>query len=107
MPTNYNFIYDYQECIVIIALLIVSIVTMIIDCRQTLRIKNYPWLHETNIALGPHPKDWDVLVYFAAWIIFLISIAAYCPVIAPWFIGAIIVLELFVISRNKKLGLGL
>lgn len=42
----------------------IVLVSFEIDRRQTLRIKDYAWLHETNPILGRNPSDVGVNNYF-------------------------------------------
>ena len=104
--SNLNFL-EIQTLV----LLLIVIVTLIIDCRQTLRIKDTPGMRETNIILGPHPRDWAIVVYFSAWVAGLTALVFFYPfahyVFVSMLIGGIIVLECCVICNNYILGLKL
>ena len=88
-------------------LLILAIVALAIDCAQTLDIRRHKALHEINPILGPHPVDWKIVVYFLVCIGALIAMAVYCPS-KTWtqaILGTVLILEVWIIYRNKKLGL--
>lgn len=92
-----------------IILLILTIIALVIDCAQTLDIRRHKHLHEINPILGPHPRDWKIVVYFLAWIIALVGMTAYCPS-ETWtqaILGVALLLEIWVIRRNRKLGISI
>ena len=88
------------------ALLVLVIISLLIDAKQTLNIKKLPQLHEINPVLGPHPSDALVVVYFAAWITACLAGYLYLP--WQFFTGVsvpLIALELYTINNNRKLGM--
>jgi Na+-transporting NADH:ubiquinone oxidoreductase subunit NqrD len=82
--------------------------TLFLDYRQTLDISNHDNLHEINKVLGLHPTDIEISLYFAFCTV-SIALAVYVlPSSYRVFLQLlIIVLELFVINSNRKLGLKL
>lgn len=89
---------------------ILLIITLLMDWRQTLDIKNHQGFKELNPILGDHPSDLKIHIYFSAWI-FIVAVACMFvdgdnPRAALLVICMIrTAQELFVISKNKKLGL--
>jgi hypothetical protein len=85
-------------------------VLLVLDCRQTLRIKDHPDIWETNPILGKHPSDSRIKIYFAICVIglplagFFISGINHIFGFAWLLIWAAI--EVKMILSNYKLGLG-
>ena len=89
-----------------LALALLSVFVLGMDCHQTLNIKKHPDQHETNHFLGLHPSDALVIRYFLAYIALVVVGYFYTP--ASYYIGAcigVIGLETYVIYGNYKLGL--
>lgn len=59
-----------------ILLFVLALISLVVDCCQTLDIKNHSNLHESNPLLGPHPSDKRIIVYFFVCTI-LLSTAEY------------------------------
>lgn len=91
----------------IILMTIVTIISFIIDCRQTLQIKSHPNMYEINPILGTHPVDWKIIVYFVICGSALIAMALFDPWHWPSMavLTAVIALEVWAIRRNLALGL--
>jgi hypothetical protein len=93
---------------------------LVIDCRQTLQIKDHPKMHEINPILGQHPTDYAIRLYFAMCGFAIPAIGYVLVEIAPsffkvpnlTFLGYAwllcwIILEVIVIRNNKRLGLNM
>jgi len=90
-----------------LALLIATVISLLVDMTQTLKIKDHPELHEINLILGQHPTDNAVKVYFWLWIVGLITGFAYVPAeYMDIVMGFILGIEVRTIRSNMKLNLG-
>jgi hypothetical protein len=89
-----------------IVLLLITILSLIWDYKQTLNIKNFPSLHEINKILGEHPSDIKIISYFGLCISSLIAVTLFAPVGITFIIlSGTLILEAIVIRSNIKLGL--
>ena len=90
-----------------IILFVITLASLIVDMSQTLRIKNNPYLHETNLILGMHPTDIKVIVYFIFWILAVIIGFILAPVVWFYITSSLILgVEVTCIRNNLKLKLG-
>lgn len=89
-----------------ILMLAISIVLLVLDCLQTLDIKNHPSLHEKNKILGKHPSDARIVIYFSVWIAASAATFFLCrPELSLLFFVILASVQLRVIPNNKRLGL--
>lgn len=92
----------------IAALIIAVLITLLIDCRQTLRIKYRPDMWEINPLLGEHPTDAFIICYFIFCAVFFTASILVMPAIygLGW-AGGWFWIEAFVVWHNYNKGLGL
>lgn len=82
------------------------IALLVLDCLQTLDIKNHPGVYEKNVILGRHPSDAKIMVYFSAWIaIAILSMVFLSQELMLLLFSIIFVVQIKVIYDNKRLGL--
>jgi hypothetical protein len=87
---------------------IVVCVLLILDCLQTLDIKNHAGFTEINLLLGEHPSDRKIVIYFLTWIVLLCVLVRFLPDMAMWLIlGVVGAVEVNCLVSNYKLGLRL
>lgn len=92
-----------------IILLAISVLTLLlIDCRQTLRIKYHPNMWEINPFLGEHPTDAFIICYFIFCAVFFTASMIFLPFgyAIAWGVAWLIV-EAGVVWHNYNKGLGL
>ena len=92
---------------IVIAMTAIVLISLVIDCRQTLQIKNHLNMYEINPILGTHPVDWKIIVYFIICGAVLTAMALFDPWHWPSLavLGAVLALEVWVIRRNRSNGL--
>lgn len=92
----------------IVILSVLVLLTLVIDCRQTLQIKHHADLYETNPILGRYPTDPEILIYFpCCGIGFLVAMHWMGDVTRLVWALAWLAVQGWVIRKNLKLGLHL
>lgn len=89
----------------ILAILLIAI--CILDWKQTLMIARNPdRFVELNPILGAHPTEDQVALYFTWVILLIVLLAALVPPQLLYYIfGICILVESWVVWRNRKIGL--
>lgn len=91
-----------------ILLFVLALISLVVDCCQTLDIKNHSNIHESNPLLGPHPSDNIIIVYFFVCMALLVAAHWALPAIVFHFITSLVFsLEVWVIIRNVVNGCNL
>lgn len=80
---------------------------LVLDCLQTLDIKNHPNIFEINKILGPHPSDKKIIVYFIVWLIGFPLLCLSLPsiILQGALIAIVAGIESWCLINNYRLGL--